>query len=77
MIIGGVNGIYLYNEINGNEIPENIIKGGGMLILDSSSNRILDNAFADKGVFFSSSYANLVSGDKMNGGADSILGDDF
>lgn len=67
MIIGGVNGIYLYNEADENEISENIIKRGGMLILDSSSNRILDNAFVDKGMFFSNSYANLVSGNKVNG----------
>jgi parallel beta-helix repeat protein len=66
-IIGGVNGIYLYSGADENEVAENIIKGGGMLILDSSSNRIMDNVFADKGIFFSNSYANTISGNKVNG----------
>jgi len=40
MIIGGINGIYLYDEADRNEVSENVIKGGRMLILDSSSNQI-------------------------------------
>jgi len=66
MIIGGINGIYLYDEADRNEVSENVIKGGGMLILGSSSNQIVDNIFADKGMFFSNSYTNFVSGNKVN-----------
>ena len=66
-IMGGVNGIYLYGGSDENEISENLIRGGGMLILDSSHNTITNNAFAGEGIFFSNSYANIVSGNEVNG----------
>ena len=67
MMICDINGIYLYDEAaDRNEVSENVIKGGGMLILGSSSNQIVDNIFADKGMFFSNSYTNFVSGNKVN-----------
>lgn len=66
-IMGGINGIYLYNGADGNEISDNLIKGGGMLILSSSSNMITNNVFTDKGMFFSDSYANIVSENEVNG----------
>lgn len=66
-IMGGVNGIYLYGGANENEISENLIKDGGMFIIDSSRNIITKNMFAEEGIFFSNSYANIVSGNEVNG----------
>ncbi len=66
LILGGANGIYLYDGANENEISENVVKGSGMLIINSHSNEVIENLFTDKGIFVSSSYANIIFGNRVN-----------
>lgn len=67
IIIGSIYGIHLYNNSDGNEISENLINGGGMLVINSSYNTIMKNTIFGKGLLLTFSSKNTIIENSVNG----------